>query len=45
MNNPNKEFCPAAECLFTKATTQTPPEADGWAQKLANHTTSTDVYY
>ena len=35
LRNPNKKFCPAAQCLVTKATTQAPPEQDGWAQKFA----------
>ncbi|MCV6576364.1 MAG: hypothetical protein OIF58_11565, partial [Cohaesibacter sp.] len=45
VGNPNKKFCPAAQCLVTKATPGTSPVDDGWAQKLTNHTTSSDVYY
>ena len=45
VNNPNKRFCPAAQCLVTKVTAATPPDSDGWAQQLTNHTTSTDTYY
>ena len=41
VNNPNKRFCPAAQCLVTKVTSATPPDSDGWAQQLTNHTTST----
>ena len=45
LRNPNKKFCPAAQCLVTKATTQAPPEQDGWAQKLANYSGSGDSWY
>ena len=45
VNNPNKKFCPAAQCLVTKVTSATPPDSDGWAQQLTNHTTSTDTFY
>ena len=45
VNNPNKKFCPAAQCLVTKVTSATPPDRDGWAQQLTNHTTSTDTFY
>ena len=45
VNNPNKRFCPAPQCLITKVTAATPPDSDGWAQQLTNHTTSTDTYY
>ena len=45
VNNPNKRFCPAAQCLVTKVTSATPPDSDGWAQQLTNHTTSTDTFY
>ena len=45
VNNPNKRFCPAAQCLVTKVTAAIPPNSDGWAQQLTNHTTSTDTYY
>ena len=44
VNNPNKTFCPAAQCLVTKVTSATPPDS-GWGQKLTNHTTSADTYY
>ena len=36
---------PAAQCLVTKVTSATPPDSDGWAQQLTNHTTSTDTFY
>ena len=45
LRNPNKKFCPAAQCLVTKATTRAPPEQDGWAQKLANHSGSGESWY
>eukprot|EP00434_Breviolum_minutum_P029661 symbB.v1.2.026219.t1/scaffold2601.1/size77851/4 len=45
VNNPNKKFCPAAQCLVTKVTSATPPDSDGWAQQLTNYTTSTDTFY
>eukprot|EP00434_Breviolum_minutum_P024288 symbB.v1.2.021448.t1/scaffold1853.1/size98709/4 len=45
VNNPNKKFCPAAQCLVTKVTSATPPDSDGWAQQLTYHTTSTDTFY
>lgn len=45
VNNPNKRFCPAAQCLASKVTSATPPDSDGWAQQLTNYTTSAETYY
>ena len=45
LRNPNKKFCPAAQCLVTKATTRAPPQQDGWAQKLANHSGNGESWY
>ena len=45
LRNPNKKFCPAAQCLVTKSINRPPPGQDGWAQKLANHAGTGESWY
>ena len=39
------KFCPAAQCLVTKAINRAPPGEDGWTQKLTNHAGTGDSWY
>ena len=45
LRNPNKKFCPAAQCLVTKSINRPPPGQDGWAQKLANYAGTGESWY